>query len=276
MHLYNCILVVLLISRLNLAFLSPKFSHGIDIVLVCLYPCGFDNPRNTVRWKLLQLASVRLRIILFGLRTTNNRSSYSLLSHNRRSLMSHSRRILLSCNTRRISSTTRMTVMTHLTTPRWVPDCARTTSWSAVPVGYHQGPGIQGQECSLARAHGVHLHRGGLWWAGGGQQAWLSLTSCDLCWGSCWCCLAGADELELLLAPWPNGLYVRTLHSKEEGCFQDFSSEPTNLQRSDGSQHETLSGPEQPSACHSEGDPQPSHPTSRYAGHPTCSSEDAS
>jgi hypothetical protein len=72
MHLCNCIWVVLLVSMLNLAFLSPKLSHGIDIVLVCLCPRGFDNPRNTLRWKLLQLASVRLRIILFGLRTANN------------------------------------------------------------------------------------------------------------------------------------------------------------------------------------------------------------
>jgi predicted secreted protein len=71
MHLYNCIWVVLLVSRLNLAFISPKLSHGIDIMLVCLCPCRFDNPRNTVRWKLLQLASVHLRIILFGLRTAN-------------------------------------------------------------------------------------------------------------------------------------------------------------------------------------------------------------
>jgi hypothetical protein len=71
MHLYNCIWVILLISRLNLAFLSLKLSRGIDIVLVCLYSCGFDNPRNTLRWKLLQLASVCLRIILFGLRTVN-------------------------------------------------------------------------------------------------------------------------------------------------------------------------------------------------------------
>jgi hypothetical protein len=40
-------------------------------VLVCLCPCGFDNPRNTLRWKLLQLASVRLWINLLGLRTAN-------------------------------------------------------------------------------------------------------------------------------------------------------------------------------------------------------------
>jgi hypothetical protein len=73
MHLYNCIWVILLISRLNLAFLSPKLSHGIDKVLVCLCPYGFDNPRNTLRWKLLQLASVRIRIILFDLRTANKR-----------------------------------------------------------------------------------------------------------------------------------------------------------------------------------------------------------
>ncbi len=73
-HLYNYIWVVLLVSRLNSAFLSPKLSHGIDIVLVCLYPCGFDNPSYTLRWKLLQLASVCLRIILFGLRTTNKLS----------------------------------------------------------------------------------------------------------------------------------------------------------------------------------------------------------
>jgi hypothetical protein len=36
-------------SRLNLVFLSPKLSRGIDIVLVYLCPCGFDNPRNTLR-----------------------------------------------------------------------------------------------------------------------------------------------------------------------------------------------------------------------------------
>jgi hypothetical protein len=71
MHLYNCIWVILLISRLNLAFLSPKLSHGIDKVLIYLCPCGFDNPRNTLRWKLLQLTSVCLQIILFGLRTAN-------------------------------------------------------------------------------------------------------------------------------------------------------------------------------------------------------------
>jgi hypothetical protein len=71
MHLYNCIVVALLASKLNLAFLSPKLSHGIDTVLVCIYPCGFDNLRNTLRWKLLQLASIHLRIILFGLRTAN-------------------------------------------------------------------------------------------------------------------------------------------------------------------------------------------------------------
>jgi hypothetical protein len=70
-HLYNYIWVVLHISRLNLALLSPKLSRGIDKVIVCLYPCGFDNPRNTLRWKLLQLASVCLRIILLGSRTTN-------------------------------------------------------------------------------------------------------------------------------------------------------------------------------------------------------------
>jgi hypothetical protein len=40
-------------------------------MLVCLYPCGFDNPRNTFRWKLLQLASVCLQIILLSLRTAN-------------------------------------------------------------------------------------------------------------------------------------------------------------------------------------------------------------
>jgi hypothetical protein len=71
MHLYNYIWVVLLIPRLNLVFLSPKLSHGIHKVLVNLCPCGFDNPRNTLRWKLLQLASVRLWIILLGLRTAN-------------------------------------------------------------------------------------------------------------------------------------------------------------------------------------------------------------
>jgi hypothetical protein len=71
MHLYNYIWVVLLVSRLNLAFLSPKLSRGIDKVLVCLCPCGFDNPRNTLRWKMLQLAFVRLQIILLGLTTTS-------------------------------------------------------------------------------------------------------------------------------------------------------------------------------------------------------------
>jgi hypothetical protein len=45
MHLYNYIWVVLLVPRLNLSFLSPKLSRGIDKVLVCLYSCGFDNPR---------------------------------------------------------------------------------------------------------------------------------------------------------------------------------------------------------------------------------------
>jgi hypothetical protein len=76
MHLYSCIWVVLLISRLNLALLSPKLSHGIDIVLVYLCPCGFDNPRNKHRWKLLQLTTVCLRIILFDLRTTNRRHGW--------------------------------------------------------------------------------------------------------------------------------------------------------------------------------------------------------
>jgi hypothetical protein len=64
---------------INLAFLSPKLSHGIDIVLVCLCPCQFDNPRNTLRWKLLQLASICLQIILFGLRTA---SMYVTTDHN--------------------------------------------------------------------------------------------------------------------------------------------------------------------------------------------------
>jgi hypothetical protein len=76
MHLYNCIWVVRLVSRLNLAFLSLKLSCDIDIVLVYLYPCGFDNPGNTLRWKLLQLAYVHLRIILFGLRTANKDGDY--------------------------------------------------------------------------------------------------------------------------------------------------------------------------------------------------------
>jgi hypothetical protein len=71
MHLYNCIWVILLVSTLNLAFLSPKLSRGIDKVLVCLCPYGFDNPKNTLRWNLLQLAFVRLRIILFALGTAN-------------------------------------------------------------------------------------------------------------------------------------------------------------------------------------------------------------
>jgi hypothetical protein len=74
MHLYNCIWVVLLVSRFNLSFLSPKLSCGMDIVLGYLCPCRFDNPRNTLRWKLLQLAFVRLWIILFGFRTTNKLS----------------------------------------------------------------------------------------------------------------------------------------------------------------------------------------------------------
>jgi hypothetical protein len=43
-------------------------------MLDCLCPCGFDNPRNTLRWKLLQLAPIRLRINLFGLRTANTDS----------------------------------------------------------------------------------------------------------------------------------------------------------------------------------------------------------
>jgi hypothetical protein len=72
MHLYNYIWVVLLIPKLNLVFLSPKLSHSIDKVLLYLCPYGFDNPKNTLRWKLLQLASVCLRIILLGLRTANN------------------------------------------------------------------------------------------------------------------------------------------------------------------------------------------------------------
>jgi hypothetical protein len=49
--------------------------------------------------------------------------------------------------------------------------------------------------------HGVHLHRGGHRWAGGGQQARLSYPSCDLCCGSGKGSLAGTDELEPLLAP---------------------------------------------------------------------------
>jgi hypothetical protein len=49
-------------------------SRGIDKVLVCLCPCGFDNPRNTLRSKLLQLAPIQLRISLFGLRTANKLS----------------------------------------------------------------------------------------------------------------------------------------------------------------------------------------------------------
>jgi hypothetical protein len=56
---------------LNLSFLSPNLSQGIDKVLVCLCPCGFNNPRNTLRWKLLQLAFLCLRIILLCLRTAN-------------------------------------------------------------------------------------------------------------------------------------------------------------------------------------------------------------
>jgi hypothetical protein len=74
MHLYNYICVVLLIPRLNIGFLSPKLSCGIDKVLVCLCHYGLDNPRNTLRRKLLQLASLHLRIILLDLRTANNLS----------------------------------------------------------------------------------------------------------------------------------------------------------------------------------------------------------
>jgi hypothetical protein len=69
---YQVAVDYILVSRLNLAFLFLKLSHNIDKVLVCLCPCGFDNPRNTLRWKLLQLASIHLRIILFGLRTANS------------------------------------------------------------------------------------------------------------------------------------------------------------------------------------------------------------
>jgi hypothetical protein len=36
---------------LNLAFLSPKLSRGIDKVPLCLCPCGFDNPRTTLKVK---------------------------------------------------------------------------------------------------------------------------------------------------------------------------------------------------------------------------------
>jgi hypothetical protein len=32
-----------------LYFCSLKLSHGIDKILVFLYPCGFNNPRNTLR-----------------------------------------------------------------------------------------------------------------------------------------------------------------------------------------------------------------------------------
>jgi hypothetical protein len=72
MHLYSYIWVVQLVPRLNLAFVSPRISRGIGKVLVCLSPYGFDNPSNTLRRKLLQLASVFLRIILLGLRTANS------------------------------------------------------------------------------------------------------------------------------------------------------------------------------------------------------------
>jgi hypothetical protein len=74
-HLYNYIWVVLLVHRLNLAFLSPKISHGIAKVLVCLCLYGFNNPTNTLRWKLLLLVSVCLWIILLGLWTANKLSS---------------------------------------------------------------------------------------------------------------------------------------------------------------------------------------------------------
>jgi hypothetical protein len=49
MHLYNYISVVILVPRLNIAFLPPKLSRGIDNVLVYLCSCGFNNPRNTLR-----------------------------------------------------------------------------------------------------------------------------------------------------------------------------------------------------------------------------------
>jgi hypothetical protein len=71
MHLYNCISVVLLVPRLNLVFLSPKLSRGIDIVLFCLCPME-SITLGILLGYLLQLASVRLQIILFGLRTANN------------------------------------------------------------------------------------------------------------------------------------------------------------------------------------------------------------
>jgi hypothetical protein len=51
--------------------LSPKLSRGIDIVLFCL--CPMDSiTLGILLGYLLQLASVRLQIILFGLRTANN------------------------------------------------------------------------------------------------------------------------------------------------------------------------------------------------------------
>jgi hypothetical protein len=40
-------------------------------------------------------------------------------------------------------------------------------------------------------------------------------------------------------------------------------------------QHESLTRPEWPSTCCSEGDPLPLHPTGRHGGHPVCSLEDA-
>jgi hypothetical protein len=52
LHLYNCIWVVLPVPRLNIAFLSQvimryRYSASLPLSL------GFDNPRNTLRWKLL-------------------------------------------------------------------------------------------------------------------------------------------------------------------------------------------------------------------------------
>jgi hypothetical protein len=57
MHPYNCIRVVLLVSRLTLVVLSPKLSCGIDKVLVCLCPC-----ESCYNWHLYALAGYYVRL----------------------------------------------------------------------------------------------------------------------------------------------------------------------------------------------------------------------
>jgi hypothetical protein len=67
--------------------------------------------------------SSRRRLLIRSRRSMLSCSSRSLLSRSRRSLLSHNRRrSLLSHNTRWMSSTARVTAMTHLTTPLSDPD----------------------------------------------------------------------------------------------------------------------------------------------------------